>query len=267
MSTRIVDGRAIGESDSFSSPLVVLVNEAFVARYVRSQPAVGKRLIMDSRTAEIVGVMRDIPDLTLRQPPAPAMTFPLAQAPHHPFRWSAIRFVVRARDGDPALLAQPIRRQLQARDPAVVIDQVSTMEERVVESIRLERDSSWLLNLFATLAVFLAAVGIYAVTAFAVTQRTKELGIRIALGARGRDVKQLVVGGMLVPTAAGLVLGIAGAAALTRFLGTLLHGVTPLDPPTFAAAAAVILLVVFTASYLPARRASRVDPMSALRCE
>ena len=141
------------------------------------------------------------------------------------------------------------------------------MGERVAATVRTERDSAWLFGLFGVAAMLMAAIGVYGVAMYAIAQRTKEIGIRMALGAARRDVSRLVVWQTLGPTLVGVACGLAAASLATRVVATMVYGVTPLDPVTFAGAALTLLNVALIASYLPARRAMRIDPLTALRCE
>jgi putative ABC transport system permease protein len=193
--------------------------------------------------------------------------------PHGQFysRGDRVLFLaLRARTGagtSPTALVPALRRELQALDPALPLAQVRTMDEVLVAAQSRPRFLTLLLTLFAGVALVLAAVGIYGVIAYSVAQRTKEFGVRMALGAQRLDVLRIVLGQGLRLTLIGLVLGLFGAILLTRFLTTLLFGVNPTDPLTFLAVSAVLGAVAFLASYVPARRATRVHPMVALRYE
>jgi putative ABC transport system permease protein len=149
----------------------------------------------------------------------------------------------------------------------IVISEIATMDQRVARTIRTERDSALLFGLFAVAALVIAAVGVYGVAAYAIAQRTKEIGIRIALGAVRRDVLRLVVPQTLAPAVIGIVMGGAGASIATRLVASMVYGVTPLDPATFAVAGLVLISVALTAAWLPARRATRMDPLVALRSQ
>ena len=160
-----------------------------------------------------------------------------------------------------------IRAEVRALDPAMPLYDIATMEERAERVTARYRYSSVMMSGLAGLALLLAAIGTYGVVAFAVATRTREIGVRVALGARPRDVLRLVLGGGLRLAAAGVVLGLAGALAGARVLATMLYGVTPHDPITFATIAAIVMAVAIAATYLPARRAMRVDPVVALRAD
>jgi putative ABC transport system permease protein len=175
--------------------------------------------------------------------------------------------VVIRTQGDPLQLVAAVRHEVQAMDPAQPIADVRTMEQLVANSVARPRFNTLLLGVFATVALVLAAVGIYGVMAYSVAQRTHEIGIRLALGARPGDVAKLVVGSGFVLAVGGVLLGLAGAFALTRLLASLLFATTPTDPATFVSVVGVLLAVALAACWVPARRAMRVDPMVALRYE
>ena len=190
-----------------------------------------------------------------------AMYLPHTQAPSR-----GMNVVIRT-DGDPAALAPAARQAIHALDPDLPIYNVRTMTERVDESLARRRFSMLLLTLFAALALGLSAIGVYGVIAYLVSQGTRELGIRMALGATPAGILRLIVGHGMGIAAVGVCAGLMGALALTRFMRNLLFGVAPLDPATFVAVAVMLTAVALAASYLPARRAARIDPMVSLRSE
>ncbi|HXN45067.1 MAG TPA: FtsX-like permease family protein, partial [Bryobacteraceae bacterium] len=177
------------------------------------------------------------------------------------------RFLAVRTAGNPAPLIAAIRSELRALDPNVPLLGAQNLEDDVSANFRRERMIAYLCGCFGALALVLASVGLYGVTAYAVAQRTKEVGIRMALGARGRDVVGLIVRESLVPVLAGVVIGVCGALAATRLVASLLFGVAPRDPFSFVVATLAILAVALAASAVPARRASRVEPLIALRYE
>ncbi len=181
--------------------------------------------------------------------------------------WSALTFVLRTADRDPLRLAPEVRRTIWAINPNIVITDIASMNARVAVGMRSERDSALLFGLFAITALMMAAIGVYAVAAYTIAQRTKEIGIRVALGAKWHDVRRLVLAQTLSPTLTGIVIGIAAAAMLTRFIASMIYGVTPLDPVAFAVGVAVLVSVAVTATWVPARRAMRIDPLVALKSE
>ena len=176
-------------------------------------------------------------------------------------------FITRVKTKDAAALTAPVRAALKGVDPNLLIWRTETMDELVGQSVAPQRFNVALLGFFAALAMLLAAVGIYGVMSYTVTQRTHEIGIRMALGARGRDVLRMVVRQGMVLTLVGLGLGLAGALALTRLMSSLLYGVSATDPYVFAAVPLVLAAVALLANLVPARRAMRVDPLVALRHE
>ena len=176
-------------------------------------------------------------------------------------------FLVLRTTGKPAGTAPMVREQITALDRGVPVYQIATMDQLLSRSVAPKRFDVFLLVLFAVLALGLASVGIYAVLASSVSRRTHEIGIRLALGARPRDVLNLIVVQGMTPVFAGIVLGTAAAIALTRLMASLLYGVTPTDPATFLVVAVLLAIVALLACYIPARRAMRVDPMVALRYE
>jgi putative ABC transport system permease protein len=258
-------GRAFEKSDDAGSVPVVVVNESFARRYFPGEDAVGRRIVVRRLTRpvarEIVGVVGDVRHTGLDGEPKPELFLHTLQVP-----LGSMTFVVRT-EGDPLRLLPAVKREVWAVNRALPFYSVATMEELVAETLRGRRFGVALLGAFAGLALLLAAVGLYGLISFSTSRRTHEIGVRMALGAQGRDILKMVVGEGLLLGAAGVAVGTAGALALTRFMAGLLFGVTPTDPPTYAAIAALLLAVALLASYLPARRATRVDPMTALRYE
>jgi predicted lysophospholipase L1 biosynthesis ABC-type transport system permease subunit len=212
---------------------------------------------------EVIGVVRDIHDDAIALPPKPTV---YASYPQFPI--GELSMVVRALPGtDARALAAPVRAAVKASDPDLPQSALKPLAELVSGSIARPRFSMLVVGLFAAIALMLAAVGIYGVMAGLVTQRESEIGIRMALGAGGGRVVSEIVATMLPAVGIGLAAGLAGALALTRLLGSLLYEIRPSDPLTLAGTITALMIVAFLSSYLPARRASRVDPMTALRAE
>ena len=260
----LVRGRTFTPRDVESSLHVAVINESLARRFFSHTDPIGKRIDMQWKTSgwqEIVGVVGDIKHDGLDLPSEPAVYVPYLQTPD-----SGMTLVVRA-TGDPLGLVGAVRAQVYGVDRNQPVSRVRTMEELVAESVGPRRLSMSLLSGFASLALFLAAVGIYGVMSTSVAQRTHEIGVRMALGARRSDVMRLVVGQGAKLTLAGLGLGLAAALPLTRLLSVLLFGVSATDPLTFCGVSFLLTAVALLACYLPARRASRVDPMAAIRCE
>jgi predicted permease len=267
MGIPLLGGRYFTELDGPKSTPVLIVSESLAKKYWPGQDALSKRLKWGPPESTdpwltVVGVVGDVKQGPL-ETAADAHTYePYAQlgAP------LSLRVAVRGQ-GDPAGLASEVRDVVRDLDPQLALGSVRTMDEVISRSTASRRFSLVLLGSFAALALVLAAIGIYAVLAYSVARRTHEIGVRIALGARSGDVVRLVLGQGLRVTAIGIVFGVAGALGLTRFLQSLLYEIQPTDPPTFVSALLLLVSVSVAASYLPARRAVRVDPMVALRYE
>jgi predicted permease len=263
----VIAGRDFDERDRLGAERVVIVNEAFQRRFASGGSVVGARMTAIAEGFTIIGLTADVPDRSLREIPEPLVMAPLAQMPAGNITWTALTFVLRTASGDPLRLAPAVRREIWATSPNIVISEIATMDERVARTIRAERDSALLFGLFAVAALVMAAVGVYGVAAYAIAQRTKEIGIRIALGAVRRDILRLVVPQTLAPAVIGIVMGAAAASMVTRLVASMVYGVTPLDPATFAVAGFVLISIALTAAWLPARRAMRTDPLVALRSQ
>ena len=218
----------------------------------------------DGTWITIVGVVADVRGLSLDQSEVPAVHAPLAQEVNPWRRWMDV--AVRS-DGDPAVLGPMLRREMLALDRNVPVARIRTMDDVLAGSVADRRFNLLLLGSFAAVALLLAIAGIYGVMSYLVVQRTREIGIRLALGATPWRVVQLVTGRGLLLAAIGVALGLVAAALLARFLQTLLFAVEGRDVATFASASLVLLLAAAAASYIPARRAGRVDPLTALRAE
>ncbi|HEX8501471.1 MAG TPA: ABC transporter permease [Pyrinomonadaceae bacterium] len=260
-------GRGFAETDAKNSPPVILINEALARKHFPGQEPLGRRLALspdDGKTVEreIVGVVGNVRFEAFNADEVPEFYVPFEQAP------SAVsEVVVRAKGEDAAALSASVRGALKGVDPNLLIWETRTMDELVGRWTAPQRFNVALLGLFAALALLLAAVGIYGVMSYTVTQRTHEIGIRMALGARGRDVLTMVVRQGMLLTLAGLGLGLVGSLALTRLMSGLLYGVSPTDPLVFAAVSLLLAAVALVSCLVPARRATKVDPMVALRYE
>jgi putative ABC transport system permease protein len=259
-------GRDFNSGDNEQAPGVVIVNETFARRFFPNQDAIGQRIIpnghgKEDKPKEIVGVVGDIKDLDLDRVPRPSFYFPYAQAP-----WNYMGVVLRVA-GEPTALASAAHDEVMKLDPAQPVFNVKTVERMIHERSSPKRIMTAMMGAFAGTALLLAAVGLYAVMAYAVSQRTHEIGVRLALGARDGDILRLITGQGLKLTLAGLALGMIGAFALTRVMAPLLYGVTATDPLTFIMISSSVAGVALLACLIPARRATKVDPMVALRCE
>ena len=261
-------GRFFNDSaDSETSPQRMIVNEAWARQYSPDQSPIGKRIRFTyspkQTFREIVGVVGNTPEGGLDSPDEPSLFVPFAQGPD-----SFINYIVRT-SGNPANAVSAIRDSLQAQDPQLAVILAASMDQTIAESpsVFLRRYPSYLIGSFAVLALILAVVGLYGLISYSVSQRRRELGIRIALGAQQSDILNVVLGEGTRLTLFGVLLGLASALALMQLMRTLLFGVSALDPLTFISVAAFLALIAVAACYLPARRAMRTDPAAALRYE
>ncbi|PYQ02909.1 MAG: hypothetical protein DMF82_14695 [Acidobacteria bacterium] len=264
--TPLVRGRLIDETDTAGAAPVAVVDETLARRFWPDGNAVGREIRLGdasstNRWLTIVGVVASVKHGDVAEAAARYVYVPLAQD-----TTESMDLVVRT-DAAPAALAAAIRRELQALDPTLPMYDVHTLERAVARSLGPWRLTNHLLLGFASAALLLAAIGIYGVMALSVSHRVNEFGIRQALGAAPADVFALVLGEGMRLVLLGMAIGLAGAVALSRFLGTLLFQVAPLDPPTFGAVAMVLAAIALAACYLPARRATATDPLVALRYE
>ncbi len=267
MQIPLLRGRVFEERDDARAGRVILINESLAKQYFPGVDPIGKRIgsgrraTAETRWREIVGVVGNVRFFGLEQEESPAIYFPHAQVASR-----RMNIVVRL-ESDPAALAAALRNTVWQFDRDLAIPQMQTLEQVIALSVASRRFSLLLVGAFAGLALLLAAVGIYGLMAFAVTQRTREIGIRMALGAQPREMLGLVLGQGMALTGIGAGIGIALAMLLGRGMGALLFGITPYDPATFALVAMALMGISALASYIPARRAMRVDPVVALRNE
>jgi putative ABC transport system permease protein len=267
MEIPLLRGRVFTERDNKDAPPVAVVNEAF-ARFFFPGPdprgaVIGKRFSREreGQLAEIVGVVKDVKVFSLGETPQPYVYFPIFQ------NYSGDATLVARSAADPIALLTSLRREVNALDATLPVFEVKTMEEHLGFSLFPMRVAAAMSGSFGLLALLLAAIGIYGVMAYAVSQRTREIGIRIALGARKSDVLRLVARQGLTLVAIGLLIGLIAALLLTRLMESLLYDVSATDPLTFIVIASLLAFVALLAALVPARRATRVDPMIALRCE
>ena len=258
----LIAGRDFTYLDGAAAPGVAIVNETLARRFWPGQDAVGQRLrpLDDVRTTvEVIGVVRDSKYVTVGEEPRPFLFRPLAQA--YVPRFS---LMVRSAVGSTSTLSI-IKETVRALDPGLPVFNVSPLSEAISVSLLPARIAGRLLGALGMLALVLAALGIYGVLSYLVRARTREIGVRVAIGATPRAVAALVVRQAMTWTAAGAVIGVALAAVLTRFLASFLYGVSPVDPWTFGGVTLLLVLVACAAATVPAVRASRLDPLVALR--
>jgi putative ABC transport system permease protein len=276
MGIRLLRGRSFTAADTASSQRVAVINETMARRFWSGENPLGRRVALDFESMkffpdkppqldldagmrEIVGVVADVRAIGLDSEPVPELYTPLTQRPG-----SEMSFVLRGA-GDPSQWAKRIRSEIRSVDPDQAIASLRTMDEVLSTSVARPRFNTLLLTLFAGMALILAMVGVYGVISYSISHRTREIGIRMALGAQRREVMAMIVKEGLLYAATGLALGATGALALTRVLAGLLYGISPTDPWTFALVSALLCGAALLACYLPARRATRIDPMLALR--
>ncbi|HSE37698.1 MAG TPA: ADOP family duplicated permease, partial [Blastocatellia bacterium] len=258
-------GRAFADTDTATATKVMVINETLARRFWPGEDPIGKRITMKDwgppLTGEIIGIAGDVKADGLDSESRPMIYWAYPQFP------VIFNSLVARTEGDPLNIVGAIKSQIWSVDPAQPVASVATMEEVLAGSVAPRRFNTLLIGIFAAVALALAAIGIYGVISYAVSQRTHEIGIRVALGAQGSDVLKLVVVQGMALALAGVGLGLGAAVWLTRLMSTLLFGVSPTDAPTFVAVAMLLTAVALAACIVPARRATRVDPMLALRYE
>jgi putative ABC transport system permease protein len=269
MGIQLLQGRGFSAQDTADAPAAALINETMARRFWPEQDPTGKRITSGSLTSTdpddwitVVGVVKDVRQFELVADPKPQMYLSYTQA-----GFFAPSDLVVSTAVEPLSLAATVRRTVWEVDRDQPVSKIRTMEEIVSQSVARQRFSMLLLGIFAALALVLAAVGIYGVMSYSVAQRTREFGIRMALGAQRSDVLKLAVGQGLKLVLIGIVIGLAAAFVLTRVMSSLLFGVSATDPATFMIISLVLIGVAVVASFIPARRATKIDPMVALRYE
>jgi predicted permease len=256
-----VHGRDFDERDREGAHGVVIINETMARRYWPGGDALGRRLKLTKDWLEVVGIAKDVKNRSLSETPQPFLYLPLLQD----YRSNMI--LVARTAIEPEQMSQSVRAEVAALDPGIPIFDVKTLEEHVGISLFLQRMAATLLSIFGLLALSLAAIGLYGVMAYSVSQRTRELGIRVSVGAERRDIFKLILRQGLAISVVGLLAGLVAALAVTRLTAKLLYGVSATDPVTFIVITLLLLCVTLLACYFPARRATKVDPMIALRFE
>jgi putative ABC transport system permease protein len=265
MGIPLVRGRFFADTDRLESKPVVIVNERFAQKYFSGQDPVGKQMKPTwadhpAQMREIVGVVGNAKHLSLQEDFAPEMYLPIAQVP-----WPVATILLRTETSNPATMANTLRAELARVDPNLPLTDVRAFDEYRARSLAASRFNALLLTIFGAVALVLTAVGICGVIAYSVSQRTGEIGIRMALGAQTGNVLRMIVRQGMTLVMIGISVGLAGALAVTRVMTNLLWGVHPTDPITFAAISLLLAFVALLACYLPARRAAKLDPMIALR--
>lgn len=271
----ILKGRGFEASDRAGAPRAVVLSRALAERIWPGQDPIGKRIMCcegtpeDPRTKTVVGVAGDVRSRGPSQEIYPEFYLPIAQAPEVSWDWiqRTVTVVARAANGRADSLGPSLREALRRTAPEVPLFDVRTMRERLRSVVAEERFVTILLTALGAVGLLLAAIGIYGVISYFVAQRTAEFGVRIALGATPRDILLVSARHGLLPIGIGLVAGAAAALAATRLMSAALHGVTPRDPMTFGAVLAILAATAALAAYVPARRATRIDPTEALRAE
>jgi predicted permease len=269
MRIRLLRGRLFDDHDGPDAPSVAIINETMARKFWPNEDALGKRFRFTLaggtfRPFQIVGLVDDVKEMALDEPPKEEMYFPYWQAQGNYMVPSTL--VVHTKS-DPTTLAGALRAAVWSLDPDQPVSEVVTMDSILDRELGQRSVQAVLLGGIAALAMTLACVGIYGVMAYLVTQQAHEIGIRVALGAHSRNILGLVLGRGAKLTATGVVIGIAAAVLVTRLMRSLLFGVSPFDPLTFATVPLVLTFVALAACYIPARRATRVDPIMALRFE
>jgi putative ABC transport system permease protein len=271
----LVRGRTFTAEDRRGAPLAMVINETLAREAFPGEDPIGKRIACcepgpdgSPNWKEVVGVVRDVRAQGLDEPAEPEFYLPMVQAPNAAWSWTDRTMTIAVRSQvEPLSLMPSLRRAVAEVDPSLPLYNLGTMQGRVLDSMAQARFSTMLLTVFGAIALILAAVGVYGVISYGVTQRTQEIGIRMALGARHTDVVGMVVRHGAALAGIGLAVGLAGALALSQLIGSLLFEVSPTDPPTFATGTVVLTAVAVLAAALPARRAAMTDPMVALRNE
>jgi putative ABC transport system permease protein len=265
MGIRVVSGRVFTDRDRHGAPGVVVINETLARRYWPGKDPLGSRVVLNFPTGvfvhEVVGVIADVRAFGLEEPAEGEMYFPYWQQP------DALIGITLRTSGDPASLVRQLRAAVWSVDREQPVTHMLTMSALAAESLAFRRTGMTLAGASGLLALALAAIGIYGVLSYSVSRRTREIGVRVALGATRGEVAALVVREGLMMTAIGVAIGLAAAAGLTQFLTSILFDVRPGDPLTYAAVSVILIAVALAATWLPARRAASLDPLVALRAE
>ena len=274
MKIPIVRGRDINESDNDHAPGSIIIDQALQRQFFGAEDPMGAHVLINmgdgnpARDYEVVGIVGDVKHMGLTDEPMPTLYGPIPQAPKSavPFMANNLSLVVRT-GIEPDILASAVRKELRNVDVDVATAGVRPMHQFLAASVAARRFNMELLGVFAITALLLAAAGLYAVIAYLVSQRTREIGIRVALGATPRNILRLMMGHGMKLTLIGVAIGFVGAIAVTRLMRSLLFAVAPVDLMTFGVSSVVLMVVALLACFIPARRATKVDPLVALRYE
>lgn len=271
----IQQGRAFGSADKAGAENVAIVNEAFAQKYFANANVLGEGLTVGrgfgDAQRQIVGVVKDVKQFGLDRKAPPMVYIPIEQAPDKMLltvrNFLPLTFIVRVKGTNPLSLSSAVKHELASIDSTLPVDQISSMEEVVSQSVEPQRFNMLLIGIFASLGLLLAAVGIYGVISYSIAQRTHEIGIRMALGAKSSDVMKMVIRQGVWLAVIGVAIGLVASFGLTRLMQSLLFGVSPTDPFTFVLVSLVLVFVALAACLIPARKAAKTDPMVALRYE
>jgi predicted permease len=261
----LLQGHDFSDRDRAGAPNVAIINQAMARKYWPGRDPIGKQFIKGKADVTIIGVAQDAKFQNLRELPQPQLFLPLAQRMSD-VGLGTVNFLVRTA-GDPTSVFPSVAREARQIDDTLPLFNVKPLGENISDLLTAQRLGSALLGLFSMLALTLSVVGIYGVVAYSVSQRTREIGIRLALGAQRRDILRLVLGQGSIPILLGIILGTAAAAAAARMMAGFLYGVAATDPAAFAGSTLLLSVAALLASYVPARWATKVDPMVALRTE
>jgi predicted permease len=269
MKIPLLAGRDFTPTDTKQSPNVAVINEVFARQFFPGEDPLGHRLNLQGQFRDpllIVGVVGNVRDFGLDERPTPGIYYPYLQSPLFENLSRSLTLVIRTKS-DPVGLMESLKAQIVSMDKTLPVYALKPMTEYLHDSLSRRRFNLVLLSVFAAVALLLASVGIYGVISYTVSQRTHEIGIRVAIGAHAGNILRLVIGQAMLLTFIGIALGLAASFALTRLLESLLFEVSATDPLTFAVIAAILTAVALAASFVPAHRATKVDPMIALRYE
>jgi putative ABC transport system permease protein len=274
MKIPLVRGRDITDSDNDHAPGAIIIDQALQRHFFGAEDPLGAHVLINmgdgnpARDYEVVGIVEDVKHMGLTDEPVPTLYGPIPQAPKSAVPFMANNFSLVVRTGiEPEVLASTVRRELRNVDVDVATAGVRAMRQFLAASVAARRFNMELLGVFAVTALLLAAAGLYALIAYLVSQRTREIGIRLALGATPRHILRLMIGQGMKLTLIGITIGVVGAIVVTRLMRSLLFAVAPTDLMTFGISAAALIAVALLACFIPARRATKVDPLVALRYE